>query len=110
MKRMTKKQRVVGRLSHREWRKAEEGHQREKRKVYWDGFRQTFTDLQRELHAMLERHGDLKLYEHVGRVLAAVRDKSLERYLNEGQPEQSEEQSERSAKPGSASAKARAAR
>jgi hypothetical protein len=84
MKRNIKKQRDEA----EKWRKAEEQHQAEKRKVYWDGFRQTYTDVQRELHAMLERHGDPKLYEDVGRVLAAVRDKSLERYLNEGQPDE----------------------
>jgi hypothetical protein len=61
-------------------RKAAEEHQREKRKVYWESFRQTFADVQRELHAMLERHGDLKLYEDVGRILATVRDKFLERH------------------------------
>jgi len=115
MKRMTKKQRVVGTLSHKawaqsleqfhraeveKWRKNMEGHQSEKRHAVWDAQRQAIKDVQHELHAMLERHGDLGLYEHVGRVLAAVRYKALERYLNEGESEQREEQSERSAKPG----------
>jgi len=60
----------------------------EKRKVYWEGCRQTYTDVQHELNAMLERHGDPKLYEHVGRVLAAVRDKYLERDFNGGRSEE----------------------
>jgi hypothetical protein len=109
MKRNTKKQPSAGTLSYKEWaqslqryheaeaekwRKAEEQHQAEKRKVYWEGHHQTYTDVQRELHAMLERHGDLKLYEHVGRVLAAVRDKYLERDLNEGRSEKGTEEHE----------------
>jgi hypothetical protein len=98
MKRMTKKQ--FHRAEAEKWRKAEEDHQREKRHAVWDAQRQALNDVQHELHVMLERHYDLGLYEHVGRVLTAVRDKFVERYLNEGQPEQREEQSERSAKPG----------
>jgi hypothetical protein len=104
--RKVKKQRAVGTLSHKEWArslqrfheaeaekwaKAREEHQHEKRKVYWEGFRQTYTDVQHELHVLLERHGDPKLYEHVGRVLAAVRDKYLERSLNEVTFERSKE-------------------
>jgi hypothetical protein len=94
-----KKQQVARTLTHKEWarslqqyieaeagkwNKALEEHQAEKRKAHWEGFRQTYTDVQRELHALLERHGNPKLYEDVGRILVAVRDKYLERSLNEG--------------------------
>jgi hypothetical protein len=118
MKRSTKKQRVVGTLSpkawaqaleqfHRaeveKWRKAEEQLKAEKLRALWDAQRQTFTDVQRELHAMLLRQGRTELYLDAWRILTNVREKWLERYVNEGKPEQRKEQSESSAKPGSGS-------
>jgi hypothetical protein len=75
------------------WRKAAEQHQADKRRVHWESFFQTLTDVQHELHAMLERHRDPRLYEHIGRVLAAVRDKFVERDLNERRSEHTKEQS-----------------
>jgi hypothetical protein len=119
MKRMTKKQRVVGTLSHKAWAQAveqfhrdeaekwrkdmtaqQERHEGEKCSVVWDIHFQTLTDAQRELDVMLLREFPdpaLRgvLTGHVGRALAAVTDRFHER--------QSEQEEKRSAEPGSGS-------
>jgi hypothetical protein len=99
MKRNIKKRRVVGTLSNKKWaqaleqfhrdeaekwRKAEEQHKAEKRCAPRVAHSQAIKDMQHEIHVMLERRSpDPALYVDIGRILAAVRDKFLERDLNE---------------------------